>query len=393
MKLLFTEKVLTLRELPGFLEKVEEEPEEIQREIQVVEGKWVNEILLSIILGVKILDGTLSEQELWFTIKKRDGSSKRVKYVNIDSLQRITAFRMILDGRARVPKGTKTENPKTNEEVDISNMNIFDLDEKFPLIADEVRESQFKYIIYHNISKKTESWLFRKVTNNGIIPSPAEDRNAIRCEMARHCRKTGRKLIASDPHPLFIISEINGKKVANCFKKVPKKMAFDQEVARLIFWIIYGYGASSDHAQLIEMYEDPRFEDELILPAKSVLLNKSNVDLAQESLRMLDRLYKIFGDGQFRQEVGIITLRSAMLFLFALEEWEKAEGVIVTDLSDQFWKGHDSLCGLTPEEKALGTKRTQYDLNLSKITTASNVKENVNRWKQLIESEALENQN
>ena len=187
MKFIKSEKVLTLRELPGFLEKVEEEPEEIQREIQVFEGVWVNDIFLSILLGVKILDGTLSEQEQWYEIKLKDGSSKRVKYLNIDSLQRITAFKMILDGRARVPTNSfKFVNPETNEEVDLSNMNIFDLDEHYPIIADEVREFQFKYIIYHNITPKTESWLFRKVLNNGIIPKPAEDRNAIRAAMANN---------------------------------------------------------------------------------------------------------------------------------------------------------------------------------------------------------------
>ena len=388
MKFITSEKVFSLRELPAFLEKVEEEPEEIQREIQVVEGTWVNDLFLSILLGVKILDGTLSEQERWYPIKIKDGSSKRVKYLNIDSLQRITGFKMILDGRARVPTSIFTFiNPETNEEVDLSNMNIFDLDEHYPIIADEVREFQFKYIIYHNITPKTESWLFRKVLNNGIIPKPAEDRNAIRAAMASHCRKTGRKLIASEPHPLFEITEINGKRVAKCFNKVPKNMAFDQEVARLVFWIIYGYSASSDHPQLKEMYEDPRFEAGIILPSKSVLLNKSNVDLEKESWRILDRLYKIFGDGQYRQYVGIITLRSAMLFLFALEEWERDNRQKEKALKKLFWNGHDSLCRLTPEEKALGTKRTQYDLNLSKITTASNVKENVDKWKQLIEKE------
>ena len=388
MKFITSEKVLSLRELPTFLEKVEEEPEEIQREIQVSEGTWVNDLFLSILLGVKILDGTLSEQGKWYTIPLEDGSSKRVKYLNIDSLQRITAFKMILDGRARVPTNSfRFINPETNEEVDLSNMNIFDLDEHYPIIADEVRDFQFKYIIYHDVTPKTESWLFRKVLNNGITPTPAEDRNAIRSAIASHCRKTGRKLIASDPHSLFKISEINGKKVANCFHKVPKHMEFDQEVARLVFWIIYGYAISSGHKELSLMYEDPRFETKLILPGKSVLLNKNNVDLEKESWRILDRLHKIFGDGQYRQDVGIITLRSAMLFLFALEEWEIDNGKKEKALKKLFWKGHDLLCKLIPEEIALGTKRTQYDLNLSKITTASNVKDNVKKWKQWIEKE------
>ena len=183
---------------------------------------------------------------------------------------------------------------------------------------------------------------------------------------------------------MFSISETNGKEHANCFNFVPKKMQFDLEYARILFWIKNGISVSAGNPGLDNMYLDPSFERHL--DCLSVLYNRQ-VNLGDEGLKILDKLYDIFGDAKYIQEADIRTLRSAVLFIFELQKWEKSNGKNEKDLSELFWKLHDELMKFTPEMKKAGLKYSTYDGNLSKISVSSNVIENCEQWQQLIEKE------
>jgi hypothetical protein len=372
----------TLDSLAKFLQRVDIEPEELQRGV-VCDVEWQSNIFTSIILGIKIPDVYLSAQKEDYNIMGRDGVYKLVRYKNIDGLQRITSCLNILDGKVRLPVGFEVGG------IDFSNMNYHDILKDYPEIASDINDTPIKFVIYNDLTAEQESHQFRIVLNNSNKMTPAQWRNPIVSEPARHCRKTARELIASKPHKLFEISVINGKTEAKYFgqkeMKAPKKMEFDEEYARIIFWILNGISVSCSNKNLDNMYLDKNLEKRL--SAHSTLYNR-NTDLGVEGIRVLDKLYDIFGDGKSKQDVGKITLRSAVLFIFELQAWELVNKRKVKNISKLFWELHDELMTLSPVDKKAGLKNTVYSDNLSRITTATNVEDNSKKWKQLIVREA-----
>ena len=375
----YTELTKSFDNLDKYLKTVDIEPEELQRGF-VADQEWQSGLFQSVVWGVKIPDIYLSEQDEDYTIKDRSGNERLVSKKTIDGLQRLTTIKNIMAGKVRLPYGTFCGSKE------LSDMNYPEIQATYPDIASEVIDDcQLRFIIYSGLTPEQESFQFRIVLNNGNKMEAQQRRNPIVSEVAAHVRRTARQLIASECHILFEISEINGKEEANCFNKVPKKMEFDQEYARIIFWIRKGLAASSSNKNLDNMYEDPKLKTRL--EDVSVLYNR-NTNLGTEGIRILNKLYDIFGDGKSKQDVGILTFRSAVLFLFELQIWEKANKAKVKNISKLFWDLHDELNLLTEDDKKAGLKKTIYSQNLSKISTSNNVLENADKWKQLIAREA-----
>lgn len=362
--------------LPVFLEDVDIEPEELQRGV-VCNDEWQSKFLLSVIKGVKLPEVFLSEQDEPYSIKDKRGNEVLVKYKNIDGLQRLTTIKAIMKGKVRLPD-------KMKEFPELEGMNYPDLQKDYPEIARRIWKTPVDFVIYTGLSAQEESYMFRIVLNNGNKMEAQQKRNPIVAEIASHVRRNSRSLRDSDCHKLFEIDNINGKEVAKCFNFVPKKMQFDEEYARILFWIKNGISVSAGNPGLDAMYLDPSFERHL--ECLSVLYNRK-VNLGDEGLKILDKLYDIFGNGQYVQETDKRRLRSAVLFIFEIQKWEKSNGETVKDLSKLFWNLQDKLMKLTEDDKKVGLKHTVYDGNLSKITASSNVMENCEQWKQLIEKE------
>ena len=372
----YNETKVKFNSLKDFLEDVDIEPEELQRGI-VCSDDWQSKFFLSVIKGVKLPEVFLSEQEEHYSINDRNGSERLVKFKNIDGLQRITTIQDIMNGKVRLPRSL-------DDYPELEGMNYPDIQKAYPELARKIKFTDLDFVIYTGLSNKEESYQFRIVLNNGNKMEAQQKRNPIVAEIASHVRRNSRSLRDSDCHKVFSISETNGKEHANCFNFVPKKMQFDLEYARILFWIKNGISVSAGNPGLDNMYLDPSFERHL--DCLSVLYNRQ-VNLGDEGLKILDKLYDIFGDAKYIQEADIRTLRSAVLFIFELQKWEKSNGKNEKDLSELFWKLHDELIKFTPEMKKAGLKYSTYDGNLSKISVSSNVIENCEQWQQLIEKE------
>ena len=67
----------TLDSLAKFLQRVDIEPEELQRGV-VCSDDWQTKFFLSVIKGVKLPEVFLSEQEGYYSIKDRNGNERLV---------------------------------------------------------------------------------------------------------------------------------------------------------------------------------------------------------------------------------------------------------------------------------------------------------------------------
>ncbi len=362
--------------LVDFLEDVDIEPEELQRGV-VCSSEWQSKFFLSVIKGVKLPEVFLSIQDEPYSIKDRIGNEILVIKKNIDGLQRLTTIQDIMSGKVRLPN-------KMEEFPELEGMNYPDIQKADPATARKIKFTDVDFVEYTGLSAQEESYMFRIVLNNGNKMEAQQKRNPIVAEIASHVRRNSRSLRDSDCHKLFAIDNINGKEVAKCFNFVPKKMQFDEEYARILFWIKNGISVSAGNPGLDAMYLDPSFERHL--DCISVLYNKQT-NLGDEGLKILDKLYEIFGNGKYVQATDKRTLRSAVLFIFEIQKWEKRTLAKIQDLSKLFWRLHDKLMTLTEDDKKVGLKHTVYDGNLSKIAVSSNVIENCEQWEQLIEKE------
>ena len=358
----------TISDLPRHKKGLDVEPEEIQRG-EVADDEWGSWVIASIIFGVELPPITWSVQKEVYEIVYK-GAKYRVRIKNIDGLQRITKIEAFNNGLITLPKGLEIE-WEYNEEyygekvVKIGGMSSLDLQSKYPELYEE------RYLNYtlridkyggngNFLTKQQETYLFKQVLNNGNVMNGQQWRNPTVSEIARVIRKDARPLNGSIPLDIFKEEKYLG------FNN--NKMEYDELLAEVYHWILYGTTKNPTKKGLDEMYDEPNFVDDIIgvHSFNHKYLKKINVKAKVDEV--LDMMLGVIKDKQYKPAVDKSLFRSLFVFCWLhMTEMGSQTKWKIKELRKVFLKGHTEMIDLSSLPK--GTPKTVFgDALVSKST-------------------------
>ena len=359
----------TISDLPRHLKGLDIEPEEIQRG-EVADDNWGSWVIASIILGVELQPLTWSVQKKVYVIFYK-GANYKVHIKNIDGLQRITKIDAFNKGLITLPKGLEIE-WEHNEEyygekvVKIGGMSSLDLQSKYPELYEE-RYLNYqlridKYGVSGNyLTPQQETYLFKQVLNNGNVMNGQQWRNPTVSQIARVIRRDSRKLNSSEPLDIFTEEKYLG---FDC-----KKMEYDELLAEIYHWVLYGTTKNPTKKGLDEMYDEPNFVDDIVgvHSFNHKYLKKINVKAKVDEV--LDIMLGIIKDKQYKPAIDKASFRSLFMFcwLHITEFGSQIKFPHKKELKKVFFKGHTEMVDTSSLPK--GTPRTAFgDALVSKST-------------------------
>ena len=351
---------ITIADLPRHLKGLDIEPEELQRQ-EVASDNWGSELIKSIFSGVYILPMTWSAQEKVYDVIYK-GVKLRVHTKNIDGLQRITKIEAWKAGLITLPQDLEIEWPYAEEyygekKIKLGGMNSLDVQSKYPeFYEDRFLNYQLSVIKYgvqgHYCTPFQETYLFKKVLNNGNKMNGQQWRNATNAEIARIIRRDSRKLNSSEPLDIFIQEKYLG------FNN--KGMEYDELLAEMYHWVLYGVSKNPTKAGLDEMYDDPnyvyRFDN--LHSYNHKYLKKINVKSKVDEV--LDIMFDIIKDKQYKPAIDKRAFRSLFLFcwLHLTEFGSQTKFPHKKKLKKVFFEGHTKMIDTSSLPK--GTPHTVF---------------------------------
>ena len=363
--------VTTIADLPGHLKGLDIEPEELQRG-EVADDKWGSNLISSIMMGVKIQPFTWSLQKKAYDIIYK-GVKRRVHTKNIDGLQRLTKIQAFEDGLITLPKDLEIE-WEHNEEyygekiIKIGGLSSVELESKYPELYDSrYLDYQLRIDRYgvtgNYLTPHQETYLFKQVLNNGNVMNGQQWRNPTVSEITRVIRRDARPLNGSKPLDIFTEEKYLG------FNN--KKMEYDELLAEIYHWVLYGVTKNPTKKGLDEMYEEPNYVNEIdnVHSYNHKYLKKINVK--SKVNEVLDIMLDIIKDKQYKSAIDKATIRSLFLFcwLHLTEFGSQTKFPHKKKLKKVFFEGHtkmmdtSSLPPGTPETvfgNALAYKSTKH---------------------------------
>tara|TARA_R110000824_G_C15153934_1_gene671315 strand:+ start:51 stop:1466 length:1416 start_codon:yes stop_codon:yes gene_type:complete len=279
--------------------RVEAIPDELQRG-EVASDIWAGEFIASIYLSAPLDKWTWTLQSEVYKAKNVYGKVIDAEYKNCDGLQRWNAIVWFSEGKK---DGTKIKLPKGIEvvykgkRVDLSGLTYDKIDKKYPGLNNKFFDS-FQIEISACGSKGNyctpyqETYLFKNILNNGNPMTGQQWRNPTVSRIAEYIRNTARL----KPNKLF--KDQTGKLM---FDFNNSKMQFDEYLAMICHYIIYGSTKSLMKGSLDEMYEDTKLEKSLSIHSGHY---QKTVNLKSVSKKYTNFIYEILKKGDKTKVVG-----------------------------------------------------------------------------------------
>jgi hypothetical protein len=374
---------ITIENLDKQLKYVDLEPEEIQRG-EVLSKEWAQNIIRSIVLGVRLQKFTWSKQKNTYEIKVY-GVIKQVHIKNIDSLQRCIAIRMFQNGEITIPKGTiviwvHNESLYGKREIKLDGLSITDFESQYEELFNEVWLNYplevDEYGVENNyLTPQQETYLFKTVLNNGNQMNGQQWRNPTVGALPSAVRRDARL----NPIELFKIDEVNGKKISRYFNILNSKMEYDEILAKLYHFLYNGVSQAGGKKGLDTMYDDPNFIDDLNV--HSSFLAK-DVNLRKEADKVITFMQKILEDKQYRPLIDKSYIFSLMFYSFLyIDKYGVQSKFDYKDLKKKFFKLHTEMITLTPTLKKLKVEVTPFRDALARLgQSKSQIKLIINEW-------------
>jgi hypothetical protein len=357
-----TPKPITIETLPNELEVIDKEPEELQRG-EVCSVEWSQWIIASILIGVRLPKFTWSKQRKPYDIIVC-GIVKKVWIKNIDSLQRITSIERFVKGEINIPKGIistweQNETYYGKREIDLSGLSYVDFKFKYPELFREkwnnYRLEIDEYGVEGNYLKpQQETYLFKTVLNNGNTMNGQQWRNPTVSAIASCIRQDARL----NPIDLFKIDTINNEKVSKCFSILNPKMEYDEILAILSHFLVYGVTRPSNKTNMDNMYEDPNLTDDVNI--FSPFLNK-DINIQTEYKRVCNFMYQILKDTQYKGIIDKGYIFSLLYYSFLhIDKFGYQSKFDYKNLKKQFFQLHSEMVELTSQHKKLNVDATPF---------------------------------
>jgi len=335
----------SIADLPRLTKNVDKEPEELQRG-EVASDSWGSWVIVSILLGVKLPPMTWSVQKKPY-FKQLDSKTRIKCHIkNIDGLQRQSKIELYNGGMLSLPKDKVLENVKWEfsedydygESLNISGMDVHQLKDTYPEFYEE-RWLNYKLridkygTVGNYLTKAQETYLFKQVLNNGNKMNGQQWRNPTVSEIAAVIRRDARL----KPIELFKPLEYIGG-------QSNKKMEYDELLAEIYHWIMYGTTQTASKAGLDSMYESPLLADDLSdVPSSNHKIGK-NINLRDKVTEVTDMMLEILKDKKAYGKVDKAMIRSLFMFCYLhITELGNSTKYDYREVKKTFHQGHSEM--------------------------------------------------
>ncbi len=337
------------------LAKIETGAREYQRE-KVARLNWKQAIMLTV-----ISNGYRRVPQIHIRVIR---VGKAFRFELIDGQQRVTSIIDFVNGKFSLPN---TDEYNLGNGIDVRGLNIYQIEEKYPTLYQQIISFRIKCTWYENLSDEQTAELFIKVLNNVNTMKPQEIRNAVRGFLSKYIRNTAR---FEERHDLFERTMSDGKKKKQVLKLFSEsfalsgRMEVDEWLSELIYLLENGYRSGvtqASHTKWIESVQEHNGK----------YSTQEQFDEFEESVLepLLNFSYEVITsvDPKFRYK--LVPMFSQMLILYGYELKNKYGKLDIPTYVNKFfevsdkWSNTDKKTGgkLYADELMWGTKNEQME--------------------------------